>query len=264
MGRPFSPRSRARITGGVYLLFFLTAVLGAIVTPGTAKDIVAHESSFRLGHALTLVSTASYVAVGGLFYQLFKPVSRSIALLGVLFNVVGCAMTAIQRIFQLAPSVVSAGTQHSNALNAEQSQALAQMLLDLNAQAGYVALVFFGVFQLLIGYLIFRSTFLPRFLGALIAIAGVGWLTFLSPPFANQLDPLRSPPRHRNAAAARCATGGAGLEGPRRRGAMGQRGQSTLEWFITAAVVLGTLVVGIVAWNEGLVGKIHSMVQQMV
>src|ERR1700730_11418307 len=194
MGRPFSPRSRARITGGVYLLFFLTAVLGAIVTPGTAKDIVAHESSFRLGHALTLVSTASYVAVGGLFYQLFKPVSRSIALLGVLFNVVGCAMTAIQRIFQLAPSVVSAGTQHSNALNAEQSQALAQMLLDLNAQAGYVALVFFGVFQLLIGYLIFRSTFLPRFLGARIAIAGVGWLTFLSPPFANQLDPLRSPP----------------------------------------------------------------------
>jgi hypothetical protein len=45
---------------------------------------------------------------------------------------------------------------------------------------------------------------------------------------------------------------------------MVQRGQSTLEWVIGAAVILGTLVVGIVAWNEGLVGKIHSMVQQMV
>ena len=61
------------------------------------------------------------------------------------------------------------------------------MFLNLNAQAGYIALVFDGLFLFLIGYLIFRSTFLPRILGALVAFAGLGWLTFLSPPLANYL-----------------------------------------------------------------------------
>jgi Domain of unknown function (DUF4386) len=55
------------------------------------------------------------------------------------------------------------------------------------AIGGNIALVFFGVFQLFLGYLIFRSTFLPRILGALIALAGVGWLIFLSPPIPNSL-----------------------------------------------------------------------------
>jgi hypothetical protein len=50
-------------------------------------------------------------------------------------------------------------------------------------------LVFFGCYCLLIGYLIFRSTFLPRILGALMAFGGLGWLTFLSPPIASHLSP---------------------------------------------------------------------------
>ena len=74
-----------------------------------------------------------------------------------------------------------------SAFTANQLQALALMFLNLNAQVGDIALVFFGVFQLFLGYLIFRSTFLPRILGALIALAGVGWLIFLSPPIANAL-----------------------------------------------------------------------------
>ncbi len=182
-----SPRSRARITGVVYLLFFVTAILGALFTPATANTILAHESSFRLGFALSLISTACYVAVTALFYQLFRPVNRSVALLAAFFGLMGCAITAVGSLFQLAPLVVLGGSQYLSAFNVRQLQALAQMLLDLNAQVGSIALVFFGVFQLLIGYLIFRSTFLPRMLGALIALAGLGWLTFLSPPLANSL-----------------------------------------------------------------------------
>jgi hypothetical protein len=182
-----SPRSRARITGVIYLLFFLTAVLGAYFTPATAKDILAHEAAFRLGWALTLISTACYVALMALFYQLFKYVSRSLALLAAFFGLVGCVLTAIQSLFQLAPLVVFGHSQYLSVFTVKQLQALAQLLLDLNAQAGYIALVFFGVFQLLIGSLIFRSTFLPRILGALIALGGLGWLTFLSPPLATSL-----------------------------------------------------------------------------
>jgi Domain of unknown function (DUF4386) len=66
-------------------------------------------------------------------------------------------------------------------------QELALLLLNLGVQVGDIALVFAGPFQLLIGYLIFRSTYLPRMLGVLVALAGVGWLLFLWPPLANSL-----------------------------------------------------------------------------
>src|SRR5215813_8178171 len=101
-----SPRTRARITGGIYLLFFLTALLGEFFTqragisgigalPGdaaaTATNIMAHESFYLLGVALGLISTASYVAVTALFYRLFRPVSRSLAFMAAFFGLVGCA-----------------------------------------------------------------------------------------------------------------------------------------------------------------------------
>ena len=195
-----SPRTRARIAGVVYLLFFVTAVLGALVAPGisglggvsadaaaTANSILAHQPSFWLGWALGLISTACYVALMALFYQLFKPVSRSLALLAAFFGLVGCAVTAFQSLFQLAPLSVLGGDSYLSVFTVKQLQALALLFLHLNAQAGSIALVFFGVFQLLIGYLIFRSTFLPRILGVLIALGGVGWLTFLYPPLATSL-----------------------------------------------------------------------------
>ena len=196
-----SPRSRARIVGVVYLLYFLTAVLGELFTQqagisgfgvsgdaaATANNILAHESSFQLGFPLGLISIAYYVAVTALFYQLFKPVSRSLSLLAVCFSLVGQAIAAFGSLFQLAPLVVLGGSPYLSVFNVKQLQALALMFLNLNAQVGNIALVFDGLFLLLIGYLIFRSTFLPRVLGALMVLAGLGWLTFLSPPLANYL-----------------------------------------------------------------------------
>jgi uncharacterized protein DUF4386 len=183
-----SPRSKARITGVVYLVFFVAAILGGVLTPGTAKDISANEALFRLAYALTVISTLCYVGLAALFYDLFKPVSRNISLMAVTFNVVGGALTAVQSLFQLAVLVVLGGSsQYSIAFKADQLQALAQMLLDLNAQAGYIAILFFAVFNLLVGYLIFRSTFMPRILGVLMALSGVSWLTYLSPPLAIRL-----------------------------------------------------------------------------
>jgi len=181
------------------LLFFVTAILGAVIAPGisgpgatgdavaTANNIMAHQPSFRVGWALDLISTAFYVALMALFYQLFKPVSRTLALLAMVFGLVGCAVTAFGSLFQLAPLVILGGSPYSSAFDVRQLQALALLFLNLNVQVGYIALVFFGVFQIVLGYLIFQSAFLPRIIGALIAVAGLGWLTFLSPPLANQL-----------------------------------------------------------------------------
>jgi len=194
-----SPRARARITGGIYLLFFLTALLGEFFTqqagisglgalPGdaaaTATNILAHESFYLWGVALGLISTVCYVAVTALFYQLFQPVSRSLAFIAAFFGLVGCAITAFGSLFRLAPLAVLGGNPYLSVFPVKQLQALALLFLNLNAQVGSIALVFFGVFQLLIGYLIFRSTFLPRMLGVLMALAGLGWLIFLAPPLA--------------------------------------------------------------------------------
>ena len=193
-----SLRPRARITGVVYLLYFLTAIIGEFFLRGlvvdgdaaaTANNILAHESLFRLGLATGLISTAGYIAVTALFYDLFKAVSRSLSLLAAFFSLVGCAILAFASLFQLAPLVVLGGSQYLSVFRVEQLRALALMFLELNTQAGNICVVFFGVYCLLIGYLIFRSTFLPRLLGVLMALAGLGWLTFLSPPLANHLSP---------------------------------------------------------------------------
>jgi Domain of unknown function (DUF4386) len=178
---------RSRITGVVYLLYFLTAILGAVLTPGTANDIVAHEPLFRWGFAVSTLSLGLYVAVVALFYNLFRPVNRNLALLAAFFGIVGCTVQAFGSLFQLAPLVVLGGSQYKSAFNPDQLHALAQMLLDLSAQAGYIGIVFFGAFDIVIGSLIFRSTFLPRVLGVLMVLAGLSWLTFLSPPLANHL-----------------------------------------------------------------------------
>jgi len=182
-----SPRSRARMIGVVYLLFFLTAVLGAVFTPTTLTAILAQESAFWVGYALTLISTALYVAVTALLYQLFRPVSRSIALMAAFFSLVGCATTSVGSLLQLGPLVILKGGAYVTAFTVAQAQALAQLFLDMHTQANHVALVFFGLFLLLLGYLIFQSTFLPPILAVPIVLAGLGWLTVLAPPLAHQL-----------------------------------------------------------------------------
>ena len=193
-----SPRFKARIAGLFYLLTFLTGgvallVSGRLVVHGdaaaTATNILAHEPLFRLGFAADLIAVACYIAVTGLFYNLFKPVNRSLSLLAAFFSLVGCAIGALSCLFDLAPLVVLGGAQYLSVFKVEQLQALALMFLKLHTQGYNISLVFFGFYCLLIGYLIFRSTFLPRILGALMAFAGLGWLTFLSPPLANYLYP---------------------------------------------------------------------------
>jgi hypothetical protein len=169
------------------LLYFLTAILGAVLTPGTANDIVAHEGLFRWGFAVSTTSLALYVTVVALFYNLFRPVNRNLTVLAAFFGIVGCAVQAFGSLFQLAPLVVSGSNQYRAAFNSDQLHALAQMLLDLSVQAGYIGIVFFGAFDIVIGALIFRSTFLPRVLGLVMVLAGLSWLTFLSPPLANHL-----------------------------------------------------------------------------
>ena len=185
-----SLRPMARITGVVYLLYFLTTVSGEFFVRGmivssdpaaTAANILAHERLFRLSASVGLIATGLYIALTVLFYGLFKPVNKTVALLAAFFSLAGCVIQACGSLFRVAPFVILEGSPYLSAFKVDQLQAMAMMSIKLNVQAAYISLVFFGMFNSLIGYLIFRSTFLPRILGVLMALAGVGWLIFLSP-----------------------------------------------------------------------------------
>lgn len=107
------------------------------------------------GNATNLIATAFYVVLTLLFYGMFKPVNRSLSLLAALFSLAGCVVMTLGQ-FHVVPLFIS-------------------------------PMLFFGPYCLLIGYLIFRSSFLPHFLGLLMAIAGLGWLAFLFPTVARSL-----------------------------------------------------------------------------
>jgi len=128
-------------TTGVVYLLYFLTAISAEVFVGQTR-LVAYD-------AVNLIAYAFYIAVTLLFYYMFKPVNRPLSLLAAFLSVAGCANEVLS-LFNLAPYKIN-------------------------------SLVFFGPYCLLIGYLIFKSTFLPRFLGVLMACAGLGWLVFLSP-----------------------------------------------------------------------------------
>jgi hypothetical protein len=192
-----SPRPKAKIIGVVYLLYFLMAFFGAFLTQGlvvpgdpaaTSNSILGHEDSYRSGFAVGLIANALYIAVTALFYELFEPVNRTLSLLAAFFSLVGCAVQIVGGLLQLAPLVVLREGQLLGAFNAEQLQAAVLLCLKLYVQTFHISLVLFALYDLLIGYLVFQSTFLPRILGVFLMLAGVGWLTFVWPPLATALS----------------------------------------------------------------------------
>jgi len=194
-----SPRFKARMAGVFQLLEALTATFGQVIVrdrlvvagsaAATAANILGHERLFWLGFASSLIGVAFHIAWALLMYELLKPVNRTLSLLAAFVILVGCAMQALTSFLYLAPLLILQGGPSLSAFAPEQLQALALMFLKLNAYAFNIDLVFFGLWCALTGYLIFRSTFLPRILGVLLAISGLGFVTYLYPPFAYHLFP---------------------------------------------------------------------------
>lgn len=195
-----SPRFKARMAGVFQLLEAITAaspsvfILDRLVVSGdaaaTAANILGHERLLWLGFASSLIGVAFHIAWALLMYELLKPVNRTLSLLAAFVILVGCAIQALTSLFYIAPLLILQEASSLRAFTAEQLQALALMFVKLRVYSFDIYLVFFGLWCILIGYLIFRSTFLPRILGVLVAISGLGWVTYLSPQLANHLWPV--------------------------------------------------------------------------
>lgn len=198
-----SPRLKARITGAFYLLTILTGIFaqgfvsGSLVADGdaavTATNILAHKGLFQLGFAVYLIEMACQMAMTALFYDVLKPAGKSVSLLAAFLGFAGCVIKTVARVFFIAPLLVLGGAHYLNVFSAEQLQALALLFLKVNDRGAAIALVFFGFYAILTGYLIIRSTFLPRILGIVSVVAGSGWLTFLYLPLGYRLFPYIAP-----------------------------------------------------------------------
>jgi hypothetical protein len=193
------PRAKARITGLFYLLNILTGIFAQgfvserLIAFGdaaaTATNILTHESLFRLGFAVYLIEMACQVVVTVLFYELLKPAGRSVSLLAACLSLVGIAIKTFSRLFYIAPLLILRDTSYLSVFSTEQMQALALLLLKVNDRGAAIGLIFFGFYAVLKGYLIIKSTFLPRILGVLAVLAGLGLLTFLHMPLGYRLFP---------------------------------------------------------------------------
>jgi hypothetical protein len=132
-------------------------IAGAFYLATFVTGIASLVIGGRAGMAFALVAGACYVVVTLLLYGVFKPVSRSVSALAAVVSLIGFVLGVLGPLGLLRPGV-------SN-------------------------LVFFGVYCLLLGWLVYRSRFMPKALAALLALAGLGWLVYLSPPLASSLYP---------------------------------------------------------------------------
>lgn len=189
----------ARFAGLLYLIVVVAGMIAQMLVANklvvegdaaaTATNILAHQTLYRLGLTLYLIEMASQVGQVIMYYILLRPVSQSISLLALSIGLVGCVIKTMSRLFYIAPLLVLDTSGYLHVFDVSQTQALALLLLNLNNQAAGLALPFFGLATLLNGLLILRSAVLPRFLGGLSIIGGLGWLTFLYPPLGYQLFP---------------------------------------------------------------------------
>ena len=192
-----SPRFKARMAGFLYLLIIIGALfLPFAVAPSgmmggdsalpTTAQIIASRPLYVFGGVAQLVVGACDIGVALIFYELLKPVSRDLSLLAAFFRLVFVAIANANAINHFAPLLLLGGAEYLNVFRPDQLQALARVFIRLRTIGFDIALVFFGFHCVVLGYLLFKSTFFPRILGVLLAVGGVGYLANI---FANVAPP---------------------------------------------------------------------------
>jgi hypothetical protein len=193
----------ARLAGALNALSavpdgFSVTVMRKLVVHGdavaTATNILRSEGLYRLGLVADLGALLMFIASGVLLYEIFKPASRPLALLFLVFFEGAAVIQSLDCLQNLAALTLLKGGPGLSGLPSAQASALAYMFLRLYASSFQLALFFCGASSVVMGFLVLRSTFVPRIIGPLMMIDGLGYLTFslasfLSPPFATRIYP---------------------------------------------------------------------------
>ncbi len=193
-----SLKQLSRVTGVFYLLTIVAAIVGqGLITERlvdskdaavTAANILAHSDLYWFGFTAYMIEMAAQITTTVLFYELLKPVSRIGSLLATVIGVVGCGIKALSRVFFVAPALVLNGSHYLNTFSGEQLHSLALLFYNVNEMGAAIAVVFFGFATLIKGWLIIRSTYIPKVIGWFALVGAMGWLTFLWPPLGYRLN----------------------------------------------------------------------------
>ena len=197
-----SVQTYARVAGVLFLISIVAGGFGEAYVPSklivsadataTAKNIHAFDSLFRMGFAIYLVEAVCDIALSLVFYVLLKPVRKDLALLAAFFGLVSTALFAVAELFYYAASLVLGGSAYLKTFSPDQLNTLALLSLKLYGRGAGIFMVFYGMASVLRGYLIYRSGYLPKVLGALLAFAGLGFIVknfalVLAPAYASDL-----------------------------------------------------------------------------
>jgi hypothetical protein len=204
MKHEFSPQTYARVGGALYLAIIVGGLIGemavrnVLVVPGdaaaTAQNILASPGLWRIGIVADLLQHICDVGLALVLYVLLRPVNRRIALLALLFDVVAMSVFVANKVNMVLPLFFLGDAEYLKALPPDQLHALAYLAIRAHDMGFGIGLIFFGCECIVLGWLIFRSGYLPRFLGVLMPLAGACYLVnsfalILAPALAHQLFP---------------------------------------------------------------------------
>ncbi len=181
-----NPKKIARIAGFLYLAHFVTffaadngvhsTAVGSVDIAATAHNIMTSEWLFRIGFVNYLLTALFFFLAAWALYVLLKPVNKDLALLFMLLNLGGVAIWFISQLFEFAALLLLSGADYLKVFQADQLQALAMLFLNLYQNGFMIAQLFLNLWLFPLGYLVFKSGFLPRILGILLIIDGFAML----------------------------------------------------------------------------------------
>jgi hypothetical protein len=180
-----NPNKIARVAGILYLIIFCLGIFAelfvrqSLIVPGdaatTVNNIMASESLFRLSLVSDLIRHTFLILLPLVLYQLLKVVNKNIALLMVIFALAGVPIAMLNMLNHLAALLLLSGADYLTAFEADQLHAQVMFFLDLHEYGAFIP-QFLGLWLLPLGYLVFKSGFLPRILGILLMIGCFGYL----------------------------------------------------------------------------------------
>ena len=198
-------KKTARIAGILYLILMVSGIFSnmfvtsSIIVPGdtatTIDNIMASESLFRSGIISWLISETVFILVVYFLYKLLKPVNENLAFLMVMFVLVAVSISFINELNKFAALLLLSGADYLTAFDVGQLHALVPLFLDLHEYVIHINSMFFGLWLLPLGYLVFKSGYIPRILGILLMIGWFGYMLefftfFLFPDFNAAIDPF--------------------------------------------------------------------------
>ena len=186
----YPTRQSARITGFLYLLVVLTGPFVLLYVPGklfvsgnataTAANILAHQDLFRAYIAIGLISELLFISVALALFRLLQGVSRQLATLMVLLILIDAPLAFMGTANEVATLTILRGADFLAAFDQPQRDALALLLITFDRQGVLVSEVFWGLWLLPLGWLVYRSGFLPRLLGVWLFLNGLAYLAISS------------------------------------------------------------------------------------